>query len=221
MSERKPGSKAPRAHDYKRAREQTRRDVREAAVDAAIELLEDGGPSAVTVRAVAERVGASTQVIYTLFGGKPGLAGAVFGRGHQLLAEAQREVERSDDPLADMRELGRAYRRRALAEPQLYQAMFAKSLGEMEPDAEAMEAAAASFGELSAAVSRCQEAGQLQAGDPIGIARVIFCGVHGACSLQLTGRHPPDLDPDAVYEHLPDTLLSGLGPVASPATPRG
>jgi hypothetical protein len=61
----------------------------------------------------------------------------------------------------------------------------------------------------------------LQAGDPIGIARVIFCGVHGACSLQLTGRHPPDLDPDAVYEHLPDTLLSGLGPVASPATPRG
>jgi AcrR family transcriptional regulator len=225
MPERKPTPrKAPEeapAHDYRRARAETRGAVREAAVDAAIELLEEGGPDAVTVRKVAAMVGASTQVIYTLFGGKPGLAGAVFGRGHELLAEALRSAPKTANPLTDLRAEGRAYRRRALEDPHLYQAMFGSSLGEMEPDGAALEAAAGSFGELVASVERCQAAGQIRKGDPLDVARVVFSTCHGASALELAGRRPDDLDPDRVYEQVMDTLLAGLAPGAKPASKPG
>ena len=220
MPKAKPARKKPPAHDYKRAREETREAVREAAVDAAIELLEEQGPDAVTVRRVAAMVGASTQVIYTLFGGKPGLAGAVFGRGHELLREALETAPRGGtDPLADFREQGRAYRQRMLANPNLYRVMFGEALGEMIPDERAQAAAQASFGALVESVVECQESGQMRAGEALEIARVIFSGCHGSCSLELTGRRPPDLDPAEFYEDVLETLLSGLAPGATTAEP--
>ena len=202
--------------DYRKAREETRLAVREAAVDAAVELLEQGGPEAVTVRGVAAMVGASTQVIYTLFGGKPGLAGAVFGRGHELLRAAIEAAPASDDSLTDLRAKGEAYRRRALENPHLYRVMFGDSLGERELDEAAADAAAASFAALVEAVKRCQEDGRVRAGDPVEIARVVFATCHGAASLELSGRAPPDLDLDRTYDRVLLTLLSGLAPDAKP-----
>jgi AcrR family transcriptional regulator len=157
-------------------------------------------------------VGASTQVIYTTFGGKPGLGGAVWGRGHELLPEALERVPRTDDALADLLARGHAYRRRALQAPRLYGVMFGDSLGEMEPDERAVAASAASFGALVDSAVRCQEAGSIRTGDPTEIARIVFATCHGAASLELTGRAPPEMDLDRTYEEILRTLLAGLAP---------
>ncbi len=216
MTETKPSPPRGPALDYRKTRAETRHAVSEAAVDAAVELLEEGGPEAVTVRRVAAMVGASTQVIYTLFGGKPGLAGAVFGRGHELLRAALEAAPTGEDSLIDLRRQGEAYRRRALENPNLYRVMFGDSLGVMEPDEAAAAAAAASFTALVDAVERCQRDGRVRDGDPVEIARTVFATCHGAASLELSGRTPPDLDLDQTYDRILQTLFSGLAPDAAP-----
>jgi AcrR family transcriptional regulator len=147
---------------------------------------------------------------------EPGLAGAVWGRGHALLLEALEAVPESDDALGDLLARGHAYRRRALASPRLYGVMFGDSLGEMEPDERALAAAAGSFGALVDSVARCQRDGRIRAGDPTQIARIVFASCHGAASLELTGRAPEDLDLDLTYEQILGTLLAGLAPGAAP-----
>ena len=71
----------PREHD-----DQTRESLRAAA-----EQLFSGerGPSGVSVRAVAERVGTSTRAIYSLFGSQEGLLVDALGqRAYELLTNA-------------------------------------------------------------------------------------------------------------------------------------
>ena len=212
MTGRNPKDDAAPPHDCRQARVEMRVAVREAAIDAAVELLEAEGPEGVTVRRVASMVGASTQVIYTLFGGKPGLAGAVFGRGHELLSAALLAAPTSGDARADLRAKGQAYRRHAQENPHLYAVMFGNLLGEMKPDERAIAAAGASFSTLVEAIVRCQEEGSVRAGGPVEIARIVFATCHGASALELSGRQPPGLDLTRTYEQLLDTLLRGLAP---------
>ena len=54
----------PREHD-----EQTRA----ALLAAAEQIVADGGPAALSVRAVAEAAGTTTRAVYSLFGSKDGL----------------------------------------------------------------------------------------------------------------------------------------------------
>src|SRR5690349_13024748 len=62
----------------------TRRNTRsltvEQVVDAAVELLEADGLGAVTIRAVAERLGVGAMTLYTYVGTKEGLLAAIASR---------------------------------------------------------------------------------------------------------------------------------------------
>ena len=65
--------------DYSRSREEQRRALRSAILQAAASLLADQGLPGMSVRAIAGRIGASTKVIYSHFGGKPGIIEALYG----------------------------------------------------------------------------------------------------------------------------------------------
>jgi AcrR family transcriptional regulator len=100
---------------------------RESVLAGALALLADGGWSAVTLRAVAERAGLSTGSVYARFpGGKDDLAVAVFRTA------AQREVA-AVAGTADVRAAVETFARRALARPRLAFALLA------EPAPEAVE----------------------------------------------------------------------------------
>src|SRR6476659_8739147 len=90
-------------------------NVRTALVETAARLLTEEGPSALTTRRLAREVGASTMAVYTHFGGMDELLGAMSVEGFRRLARRLNRVKQTEDTVADVVELGRAYRRNALA----------------------------------------------------------------------------------------------------------
>lgn len=65
-------------------------DPRRRIVEAAVELLENGGPDAVSTRAVAAAAGMQPPAIYRLFGDKEGLLEAVAEHGYARFLESKR-----------------------------------------------------------------------------------------------------------------------------------
>ncbi|MBL7253237.1 TetR-like C-terminal domain-containing protein [Paractinoplanes lichenicola] len=134
--------------------------------------------------------------VYTLFGDKRGLLNAMHEEGFRRLDAKLAAVRPTDDPLADLIALGLAYREAALASPHLYGLMFGRTPAEDQP----REAADATYGRLTEAVTRCRTAGVFR--DEPGAERValhLWSVVHGMVSLELNEHIPPaGLFPEAL-----------------------
>ena len=144
--------------------------LRVRLLDRAAELLSGEGPEALSLRRLAADVGTSTTAVYSLFGGKPGLLAAVYDEAVRRFGEHLAAVRPTDDPLADLRRLGEAYRRSALADPHLYGVMFSRRAPGFEPDDAAKERSKATFAPLVDAVGRAMERDQLPGGDAVALA---------------------------------------------------
>jgi AcrR family transcriptional regulator len=174
--------------------------VRRAIIERTAHLLARREP--VTLRSVVDGVGASTMAVYTHFDGMPGLWRAVRQEGFGRLAERLAEVPLTKDPVCDLAALGAAYATNALANPDLYRAMF-----DAESDLEDPEAADASLGRLAAAAARAQEAGRLRADEaPDQIALRYWATGHGLTSLVVNGVLPEAM----LDEHAPLTSIALL-----------
>jgi AcrR family transcriptional regulator len=177
----------------------------------ATELLCHDGPEAVSVRNVATRLGVSTQVVYSRFGGKPGLVDAMVLRGHTLLAAHLAGVTEPLGSPARVVALGHAYRQAALAEPALYQVMFDRPVVGYTPSPASRDAARASFRPLHDAITACWDAGTLRptpaVPEPATLAHMCWAAAHGLVSLTLAGHHPPG-DATAVLDATATALLT-------------
>ena len=107
-------------------------------MDATAHVVARGGVDALSLRQVASGCGTSTNAVYALFGSRDGLLSAVMMEAVRSFTAEQRAVAETTDALADLLELGRAYRRWALAHPELYAVMFGGriSLGAADDPAE-------------------------------------------------------------------------------------
>ncbi|MFC0358224.1 MULTISPECIES: TetR/AcrR family transcriptional regulator [Kytococcus] len=105
----------PRVHDDA---------LRDRLVAAAARTLTEEGSAALSLRRLATRCGTSTAAVYTLFGGKDELLEAVREAAVSSFSAAQHAIGTTDDPEADLRRLGHAYRDWALGHPDLYAVMF-------------------------------------------------------------------------------------------------
>ena len=72
-------------------------------------MLEESGPEALQARKLTAEVGTSTQAVYTLFGGMPGLFEAIVADGFARFARHVAAVPETDDPVADFFTKGWAY----------------------------------------------------------------------------------------------------------------
>ena len=70
---------------------------------AAAEVLERGGPAALTTRAVCDAAGVKSPTLYHHFGDKDGLAAALVRRGLAEFLARKRAVADSDDPMQQLR----------------------------------------------------------------------------------------------------------------------
>lgn len=169
----------PRVYD-----ESTRRDL----VHEAGRLLAERGAGGVSVRAVADAVGASTSAIYGLFGSKAELVRAMFVTGFEHLDAHLAAVPETDDVLADLLGLGLAYRRSALAEPHLYDVMFACPVPEFVPDEADAALALGTLERLRSTVRRSIAAGAFPGHlDVEDVTLSLWARVHGLVSLELSG----------------------------------
>jgi AcrR family transcriptional regulator len=152
-------------------------------------LLAAEGPTSLTMRRIAEEIGASTTVLYRLFEGKNGIVDAMVTDGHNALRGRLEEIPNSMEPFDRLAATGRAYREAALADPARYQLMFGSTIPGYVRSGTAREAARGSFDVLAAAVQDCIDAGVIaRSEDPRFVAEILVAAAHGAVSLELAGH---------------------------------
>lgn len=183
--------------------------LRDRLVATAARLLAEEGPGALTARRLAREAGTSTMALYTHFGGMEHLRAAVRAAGLAGLSAHLAAAHASDDPVADLAELGIGYAANALADPHVFRATFMEAPigGELAAVSGAGEMA---FAPLVAAVERCIAAGRFAPADPAGLATQLWIATHGTVTLQLAGL----LEPGAAAEHLGAigrALFAGFG----------
>lgn len=97
--------------------------MREAILDAAARLLHESGPEALSIRAIAERVGVSHMVLYRYFASRQALLDALRERQRERLAmrrESALQEAREGKVVAVMRRALGHYRRMAEHHPRMY-----------------------------------------------------------------------------------------------------
>ena len=156
--------------------------VRTALIEAAARLLATGGPGALTTRALAAEVGASTMAVYTYFSGMAELRHAVRKEGFERLAGYLDRVRGTDDPVADVAAMGGAYLTNALTNPHLYRFMFVEPPIDEDPDV-----GLGTFETLVGGVARAVEARRFGPADPWKLAIRLWAVVHGTATLYLSG----------------------------------
>ncbi len=161
-------------------------NVRTALVETAARLLTEEGPSALTTRRLAREVGTSTMAVYTHFGGMEELLTEISLEGFRRLARRLNRVKPTEDPVADVVALGRAYGRNALANPDLYRVMFGTRPDSWIIDASDQAMTLGTFTTLVAAVQRCIDAQRID-GDAWAIASQLWATLHGVVMLELSG----------------------------------
>jgi AcrR family transcriptional regulator len=194
--------------------------VEAALVDAAERLLLADGPTALSVRRIAQEAGVAPMGVYNRFGGKHGVIDELFSRGFVELRTLFEAVDGADAHTA-LVESTRRYRQFALDYPARFAVMFDRVVPEYVPSAPALLEARAAFDSLVALVRRGIDTGVLAPGEPVEFAQQIWSACHGAVSLELRGIGFW-ADSEAGHRALTETVLRGLSPraVAGRATGR-
>lgn len=184
-------------------------ELREEVLRAAMDLLtETGDVDAVSVRAVAQRVGVSAPAIYLHFADKQALLDAVCEEVFEQLHVRLREAgEQGDDPFDALRRQGNAYVHFALENPEHYRIVMMQS---HDPGPESVDAliATGAFGYLVETVRACVDARVLE-GDPVELALSLWAAAHGVAALLVAKPYFPWPDIDAFVDRT--VCMAGVG----------
>lgn len=129
--------------------------TRAALLSAAERLIDEGGPDAASVRAVADVVGTSTRAVYSVFGSKQGLLEALAIRFFEEVHAVTDAIPLTDDPAADLVSAAmNAWRRTVLRHPSLYRLVFLRIVPDLQLGPEFGQVAYSAFGKMQALVER-------------------------------------------------------------------
>ena len=161
-------------------------DTRTLLVAAAADLLDLGGPPAVTLREVGRRAGVSHNAPYKHFKSKEDLLAAIASRELDRQARAMgAAAAKTGRPIEQLRRLMHGYIQWARAYPQRFQLTF----GPWTHDSQELATAASrSRARLIDLARTAQHAGELGPGNPERIAYLMLSLAHGAVHLALAGH---------------------------------
>ncbi len=182
----------PEARGRRRSPRGSGGELREEVLSAAMALLADsGGEEAMSLRAVADRVGVSVPSIYLHFADKQALLDAVCDRVFHALDAAMRSaVEGAANPLEALRRQGVAYVDFAVANPEHYRLVMMRKHAFTEEQYADLVMASAAFSHLVSTVVACVEAGVF-AGEPDELALRLWATAHGLASLLVAKPYFP------------------------------
>jgi AcrR family transcriptional regulator len=191
-------------------------DLRRDLLDAALELIVREGPSAVSLRELARRLGVSHAAPANHFPDKAALFTAIAVEGFQLLAAAiEAAVEEAGPDATPGRRLaaaGRAYTGFAVGHPAHFAVMWQRDL--LHRDDPALAAAgAATFALLLGGVRDVQAAGWAAGADQRAVAYLAWSVVHGLAALWLGGSLGQDERP---FDEIAGEVRALLGRLLAP-----
>lgn len=168
-------------------------DLRAAAIETGLALLETRTADDLGLREIARTVGVSATALYRHFPDKKALMTALAGEGLRRLSEVQHEAaERAGGGKAGFAATGAAYVRFALANPALFRLIFANP--DMDSAALAHEDSAMAFLKENA-----RAAAATHGGDAEVIAIHAWSCAHGLAMLMLDRQIPAD---DAIIDRV-------------------
>jgi AcrR family transcriptional regulator len=194
-------------------------ETRETLVAVAAQLLDEGGPEAVTLREVGHRAGVSHNAPYKHFADKEALLAAVAARELARMAasmSATRTVAKAGDlpPQEALRAAMRGYVAWAMEFPHRFKLVY----GSWSKDSAELGVAAGSARALLVGmVAAAQRAGRFPAADPERLAFLLLAVTHGAVDLALAGHLSADGKGRAAPEDLAEDLFGYLE-AAAPAS---
>jgi AcrR family transcriptional regulator len=191
-------------------------DLRRDLLDAALEAIAEEGPSAVSLRSLARRLGVSHAAPANHFPDKAALFTAVAVEGFTLLGQAMTGAVAELGPDAGagqrFRAAGRAYTGFVLAHPAHFAVMWQRDLLHQD-DPELAAAGDATFELLLGGVRDVQAEGWAEGADPQAVAWLAWSVVHGLAALWLGGSLQRSQRP---FDEIAGEVGSLLGSVLSP-----
>jgi AcrR family transcriptional regulator len=169
-------------------------DLRAALVRAALELLEEGGATELSLRAVARRAGVAASAPYRHYADRDALLSAVAAVGYRDLAESLATVHPSPSTPGDLAAVAVAYVQFALQRPALFRVMFGEPCDRDSTERVAATTAISAY--VDAIVQRA-----FPGADPEALSTAIWALVHGLAFLHLDGKLDSS-DPRAVADRV-------------------
>jgi AcrR family transcriptional regulator len=196
----------PRLHDER---------TRAALLEAAEAIVAERGIDALSVRTVADGVGASTRAVYSVFGSKEALVRGLAHRAFELLMQAVDAIPETGDPGLDLSQaMVRGFRRFALEHRDLFRLAFVWS--PVQPNQEVLDMSAEALTRLVHRIERAQSAGVLPSGNVKEATAELHAMCLGLATLELCGMLPNDQEERVWVDSVGD-LLAGLQKRASAA----
>jgi len=192
-----------------RFREQVREDVKAVA----LEQLAAGGPAAVSVNAIAKRLGVSGPSLYRYFANRDDLLSELVVDTYHDFADALAEAvdrDRGSPPAGRLRTLAGAWRAFARAEPHRYRLLFGPPVPGYDAHSEPL--ATASLRVMAVGLDVFADLVPDGTGEPEVFGRVVsaWCRLHGFVGLELGGNFAAmGVDTDDVLRREVDGLLAG------------
>lgn len=171
-------------------------DLRNALIQAGLELLADGGAQELNLRKVARRAGVSHAAPYRHFSDKQALIAAINEEGFYWLAERIQSTLRElpDEPFEQLLGVALAYVRFAQENPWLMREMFSGLTIERETFGSLQTASKTVYRLYVEVLRRGQEREKIVEGDPAALAGVLWSALHGLAMLIIENQMRPYAD---------------------------
>ena len=183
-------------------------------LNAARVLFVEHGYEAVTMRAIAKKIGYSATTIYLHFKDKEELIQELCTADMQTLSAAFQRIARVADPVERLRRIGRAYAEFGLRNPNHYRLMFMTPHPAFEPECDRVEKGNPekdAYAFLTSTVADALRSQRLRRdlADAELIAQTVWAGVHGVVSLHIAKSHDPWVKWRAVKRRV-DSMIEAM-----------
>ncbi|MBZ5605079.1 MAG: TetR/AcrR family transcriptional regulator [Acidobacteriia bacterium] len=163
--------------------------MRAALIECGLELIQEKGVEALTLREIGSRLGVSRSAAYRHFADKAALIEAVTEAGFLTFGDALQAAKdnTSGDFWTRMNAMARAYVRFANEHRPYFEVMFAVP---PQPGCASAIAGERAFAILEQTIREGQEIGEIRPGDSTMLARAVWAQVHGISTLRLDATDP-------------------------------